>query len=124
MSNNPHTFVLYSKEQLSFKSKFYILMDLLVTNQASSQMETYFFLGIFYIQMLSGYFSRHLNLLSIEGSKFDKILNYFEKDNPLWKVKYVSEDAVEVIESAAESISHSFDKIIEYVSRSEKALNA
>ena len=79
MSNNPHTFVLYSKEQLSFKSKFYILMDLLVTNQASSQMETYFFFGIFYIQMLSGYFSRHLNLLSIEGSKFDKILNYVEK---------------------------------------------
>ena len=54
-------------------------MDLLVTNQASSQMETYFFFGIFYIQMLSGYFSRHLNLLSIEGSKFDKILNYVEK---------------------------------------------
>ena len=54
-------------------------MDLLVTNQASSQMETYFFYGIFYIQMLSGYFSRHLNLLSIEGSKFDKILNYVEK---------------------------------------------
>lgn len=54
-------------------------MHLLVSNQASSNAETFLFFGIFYIQLLSGFFSNYIGVLEIEGSKFDKILNYFEK---------------------------------------------
>ena len=49
-------FSLFSHDKISYKHKFYILMDLLITNQNSSRNEALFFMLIFYTQMISGFF--------------------------------------------------------------------
>ena len=49
--------ILFVKSSLSFKEKFYYLMDLLITNQCESRLESVVFFLIFYIQTLSGFFS-------------------------------------------------------------------
>ena len=77
--SNQKVFQFFNKETLSFKSKFYLLMDLLVSNQLSSSNETFIFIGIFYIQLLSGFFSKDINVLRIDGSQFDILFNYIEQ---------------------------------------------
>ncbi len=72
-------FVLFSQDKISYKHKFYILMDLLITNQNSSRSEALFFMLIFYTQMISGFFSEFLGVFDIKNSTSDKILNYIEK---------------------------------------------
>ena len=72
-------FELFSQDKLSYKHKFYVLMDLLITNQNSSRSEALFFMLIFYTQMISGFFSEFLGVFDIKNSTSDKILNYIEK---------------------------------------------
>ena len=45
--------ILFNKEELTYKEKFYRLMDLLITKQAESLGEAYLLLSIFYLQILS-----------------------------------------------------------------------
>ena len=77
MSSNE--FVLFSQDKISYKHKFYILMDLLITNQNSSRSEALFFMLIFYTQMISGFFSEFLGIFDPKNSTSDKIFNYIEK---------------------------------------------
>ena len=72
-------FVLFSQDKISYKHKFYILMDLLITNQNSSRSEALFFMLIFYTQMISGFFSEFLGIFDPKNSVSDKIFNYVEK---------------------------------------------
>ena len=72
-------FVLFSQDKISYKHKFYILMDLLITNQNSSRSEALFFMLIFYTQMISGFFSEFLGIFDPKESVSDKIFNYVEK---------------------------------------------
>ena len=72
-------FSLFSQEKISYKHKFYILMDLLITNQNSSRNEALFFMLIFYTQMISGFFSKFLGVFNPDVSTSDKIFNYIEK---------------------------------------------
>ena len=49
-------FYLFQKDILTFKEKFYILIDLLLSNQTPSRIESVIFLGISYLQIISGFF--------------------------------------------------------------------
>ena len=70
---------LYITEELPLSMKFYVLMDLLISNQVESRVEIFVFLGIFYLQILSVFFSDHIGILDPKNSYSDKILNYIEK---------------------------------------------
>ena len=71
--------ILFEEENLEFQQKFYILMDLLITNQSSSRLESFLLLTVFYIQIISSFFSEYLGILEPKISKSDKILNHIEK---------------------------------------------
>ena len=77
--SNVKNLQLFEKKTLTFKEKFYILMDLLVTNQGTSRLECSIFLGLFYFQIIAGFFSSQIGILSPETSGFDDLLNYSEK---------------------------------------------
>ena len=70
---------LYITEELPLSMKFYTLMDLLISNQVESRIEIFVFLGIFYLQILSVFFSDHIGVLDSKNSYSDKILNYIER---------------------------------------------
>ncbi len=72
-------FSLFSQDKISYKHKFYILMDLLINNQYSSRNEALFFMLIFYTQMISGFYSEFLGVFDPKTSTSDKIFNYVEK---------------------------------------------
>ena len=55
-------FALFQKDTLTFGEKFYVLMDLLLSNQNPSRMECIIFLGISYIQIISGFFAEQIEV--------------------------------------------------------------
>ena len=55
---------IYNKDSYSFKKKFYLLIDLLITNQSSSRMECIIFLSIYYLQTLCGFFSEQIGVFN------------------------------------------------------------
>ena len=67
--------ILFSKEDLTFNYKFYYLMNMLITNQSISKMETIIFLSIFYLQIISSFFDKQLKIFDGESSFVDNILN-------------------------------------------------
>ena len=71
--------ILFQKDELSLKYKFYTLIDLLITNQSESRFESYLLLGIFYIQILSPFYSEQLGVFDAENAKSDSLLNYIYK---------------------------------------------
>ena len=71
--------VLFEKENLTIKKKFYLLMELLISNQTTSRTESILFMGIFYVQIISGFFAKQIEVFNIQNSTSDKILNYIEK---------------------------------------------
>ena len=72
-------FILFQQDKLSFKNKFYLLMDMLVSNQSSKEMEAFIFIGIYYIQIIAGFFATQVGVLDIVNSKSDKVINYIEQ---------------------------------------------
>ena len=74
-----HKIKLFEEEEYSFKKKFYILMDLLITNQSDSRFESFLLITIFYLQIISSFFSEQLNVFNPKNAKSDKILSYIEK---------------------------------------------
>ena len=70
---------MFEEEELSFKNKFYRLMDLLISNQTNSRTETFLLIGIFYIKIISSFFYEKVKILNSE-SKSDKIFIYIEKN--------------------------------------------
>ena len=73
MSNS---IILFQEENLSIKEKFYILMNLIVTDKTKSIFESYLFLVIFFIQFLSIFYSKPINVLNGDDNVSDKILIY------------------------------------------------
>ena len=71
--------ILFNEEELSFKKKFYLMMDLLIINQSNSGFESFFLMIVFYLQIISSFFSEDLEVFSPKNSITDKILNYIEK---------------------------------------------
>jgi PAS domain S-box-containing protein len=72
-------FVLFDKDELSFSNKFLRLMDLLVTNKSSSRLECLILFGVFYLQILSGFFSSQIGVLDKVNSNSDILLDYVQK---------------------------------------------
>ena len=72
-------FSLFQKDNLSFTEKFFVLFDLLLTNENSSRTECLTFLGISYFQLISGFFACQIEVFKKDKSIFDKILYYFQK---------------------------------------------
>ena len=70
---------LYITEELPLEMKFFVLMDLLITNQVESRIESFVFLGIFYLQILSSFFADQIRVFDTQKSTSDRILNYIEK---------------------------------------------
>ena len=71
--------ILFQEEKISNKEKFYILMDLLVSNQGESSLEFFIFYGIFYLQIISSFFSDYVGILNVNDSFSDKVLFYIQK---------------------------------------------
>ena len=72
-------FILFEKDELSFSNKFLRLMDLLVTNKSSSRLECIILFGIFYVQILSGFFAEQVGVMDLKYSDSDIILNYLQR---------------------------------------------
>ena len=61
---------LFEEEELSFKYKFYTLMDLLIGNQADSRVESFLLMGIFYLQIISSFFAENLMVFEPKNEYF------------------------------------------------------
>ena len=70
---------LFEDEEFTFKHKFFTLMDLLVSNQSTTGFHSFLLMGIFYLQIISLFFSERLEILNPHGTKSDYILNIIEK---------------------------------------------
>ena len=71
--------ILYTSNELTFKQKFYFLMNILITKQAVTRIEAIFYIIIFYLQILSSFFSENLGIFSQKNGKSDLILIYIKK---------------------------------------------
>ena len=71
--------LLFEKEEITMIDKFFILMELLLSNQAPSRLECVIFIGIFYSQIISGFFAEQIEVFDAKNYKSDNILNYIEK---------------------------------------------
>jgi hypothetical protein len=69
--------ILFESSELTYKEKFYRLMDLLVSYKSSSRIEGLIFLAIFYLQILAGFFDPHIGVLQQETSNSDNLLYQF-----------------------------------------------
>ena len=70
---------LYITDDLPLEMKFYTMMDLLITNQVESRIESFIFMGIFYLQILSSFWATQIKVFDSEHSVSDRILNYIER---------------------------------------------
>ena len=71
--------ILYTTNALTFKQKFYFLMNLLISKQADNRLEALFYIIIFCLQILSAFFSEQLGVFSEKNGKSDLILIYVKK---------------------------------------------
>ena len=70
---------LFYKDELSFKNKFFRLMNLLISKQSESRAESFLLLTIFYLQIISSFFSEQLGVFSSSNGKSDNILIFIGK---------------------------------------------
>ena len=70
--------ILFDKDELTFKHKFYLLMNILIENQPTSKTFCLVLNLIFYIQIISGFFSIQFDVLN-KDDKIDKCLIFLEK---------------------------------------------
>ena len=75
----PKELKLFLKEELTFIEKFYKLMDILLSSQQSFKIESLFFMGLNYLQILSIFYSEQIHLFDPIKSTSDLLLNYIEK---------------------------------------------
>ena len=71
--------ILFDKDELNFKEKFYRLMDLLIAKQAETRVESFLLMTIFYLQILSAFFSEQIGVFNSENGNSDKFLIYIGK---------------------------------------------
>ena len=69
---------LYEKEKIPFFERYIILSDIFVSNQGHSKNNIIIYLSIFYLQIISGFFSPQLGILK-SNKKINKILINVEK---------------------------------------------
>ena len=70
---------LFLKDELTFKEKFYYLMDILISNQQIFKIEAIFFVGVNYLQILSMFFAEQIKIFDPKNNKLDLLLNNIER---------------------------------------------
>ena len=75
----PKELKLYLKDDLTLKEKLFKYMDILVSNLPESRFETFFFMIINYIQLLSLFYAEQIQVFKPKNNKSDLILNIIEK---------------------------------------------
>ena len=75
---NNSKLLFYDQTRLTFKEKFYLFMDLIVTNQHSSRMECAIFILIYNLQLIVGFFSIQAGILKPKELSIDNILSFIE----------------------------------------------
>ena len=75
----PKEIQLFLKDELTFEEKFYKLMDLLISNQVNFKFEAIIFMSIYYLQILSLFYSEQVQVFDPKKSKSDLCLYYIEK---------------------------------------------
>ena len=75
----PKELQLFLKDELTFKEKFYKFMDILISNQPDSRLETLLLMIINYMQILSSFYAEQIQIFNPKSSKSDLILNNLEK---------------------------------------------
>ena len=70
---------LFLRDELTFKEKFYKLMDLLISEQNNVKVESLIFMGFSYLQTLSLFYAEQIKIFDPKNSKSDHILNIVEK---------------------------------------------
>ena len=73
----PNEIELFSREKLNFKERFYKLMDLFLS-KCNSKNEAIFYKSIYYIQLLSLFYSEQIHIFN-KKSKSDEIFLYIQK---------------------------------------------
>jgi hypothetical protein len=73
--SNKHEFNWFEKDEIDSKTRFFRIMDLLITNKSSSSMEALIVLGIFFLQILSGFFDSNIGMVRTINSSSDSFLN-------------------------------------------------
>jgi len=74
----PKELQLFLKDELTFKEKFYKLMDILLSSQKNYKYEAIFFMGLNYLQILSIFYAKQMQIFDPINSISDSILNYIE----------------------------------------------
>ena len=75
----PKEVQLFLKDELTFREKFYKLMDLLISNQGKFKFEAIIFMSLYYLQILSLFYSEQVQVFNPNKSKSDLFLYYIEK---------------------------------------------
>ena len=91
---------LFNTDELTFKEKFYNLMDILITNQSSTMFEALIFLSIFYLQYITSFLDEKLEIFKGNLYFLDNILNYIKKIiriKDLFSSRYTAFIAIEII---------------------------
>ena len=73
----PNEIELFSRENLTFKERFYKLMDLLLS-KSNNRNEAMLYKSIYYIQLLSLFYSEQIHIFN-KKSKSDEIFLYIQK---------------------------------------------
>ena len=71
--------VLFEKDNMTIKKKFYYLLEMLLFHQSTSRLESLIFMGIFFFQTISGFFAKQIGVFDPENAESDKILGYIQK---------------------------------------------
>ena len=67
--------ILFESDQLSFKERFLLFMNLLVNNQSESRIESIIFFIIFYLQTISGFFSPQIKFFDSNNTSDNILMN-------------------------------------------------
>ena len=78
MNGKSKIILFYEKKNYKFFNKFISFFDLLAGNINEGEFECICLFGIYYLQILSAFFSKHLNILK-EEHKSDNILILINK---------------------------------------------
>ena len=70
--------ILYQTNAITFKQKFYFLMNILISKQADTRLEAIAYIIIFYLQIISSFFSENLGVFKRNNGKSDLILIYIK----------------------------------------------
>ena len=70
--------LLFNIGNLYFKEKLYRFMDILINNQSTSRMECIILIIISYMQMISGFFAKQIEVFN-DDSTSDSVLYFIEK---------------------------------------------